>query len=123
MLKLTDSLIGKVTGGAVIGLDGGIWATTPGFYGNPSEFATLASAFNPNSEAAYKGIDFQGELYVVTSLSDDTLVAQKSSQSLVAARCQKCIVVGFNDDPMSFEKCVNAVNMLAESIRSSDDCP
>lgn len=105
----------------MIGLDGGIWATTPGFYGNPSEFAALASAFDTNSEAAYKGIDFQGELYVITSLTDDVVVAQKSNHSLVAARCQKCIVVGFNDDQMAFEKCFSAVNMLAESIRSSGD--
>lgn len=121
MLKVTDSLIGKVTGGAVIGWDGGIWATTPGFYGNPSEFATIASAFSPNSEAAYKGIYFQGELYVITSITDDTIVAQKSSHSIVASRCRKCIVVGFHDDQMSFEKCFNAVCELAQSLRDSGD--
>lgn len=123
MLKMTDTLIGHVTGGAVIGLDGGIWATTPGFYGNTIEFGALAAAFAPKSDAPYRGVEFQGERYVITSLTDDVIVAQKSSHGLVAAKCNKCIVIGFHDDQMSANKCYEAVTRLAATLRerSIDD--
>ena len=117
MLKLTDSLIGSVTGGAVIGLDGGIWATTPGFYGNPLEFAAIAMAFTPGSDAPYHGIVFQNELYVVTSMTDSVIVAQKSNHNLVAAKCNKCVVVGYHEDQASFNKCYDAVIRLAEMLK------
>ena len=117
MLRMTDTLIGRVTGGAVIGLDGGIWATTPGFYGNAAEFAALAAAFAPKSDAPYKGVEFQGERYVLTSITSDTIVAQKSSHGLVAALCNKCIVVGFHDDQMPADRCYQAVTGLAATLK------
>ena len=90
MLKLTDSLIGSVTGGAVIGLDGGIWATTPGFYGNPLEFAAIAMAFTPGSDAPYHGIVFQNELYVVTSMSDSVIVEEQSQPGCSQVQQMRC---------------------------------
>jgi hypothetical protein len=120
LLTLTDVLIGKVTGGAVIGLDGGIWSATPGFYGNPVEFAKIATAFKPNSDAPYKGMTFLGELYVITSISEDTIVAQRSNHSLVVTRCQKCLVIGFHDEQVPYTKCFQAVNDLAARLRTPE---
>lgn len=119
--KLTDSLIGSVTGGAVIGFDGCIWSSTPGFYGNPAEFAIIATIFNPHSEAAYKGILFLGELYVLTFISEHTIIAQKNNHFIVLARCPKCLVFGYHDEQVPYEKCYKAVCMVAQQIRDNDE--
>jgi hypothetical protein len=120
LLKLSDPLIGKVTGGAVTGLNGTIWSTTPGFYGNPKEFAKIAMAFKPNSECHCKGIPFQGETYLITVIDGDIIVAQHSNHSLVVAKCPKCLIFGFHDDRIPYAKCAQAVSDLAARFRTSD---
>jgi hypothetical protein len=76
LLKVTDPLIGKVTGGAIMGLDG-VWCTTPGFYDNPSEFVPIAYTFNPESN------DEQTPFATcfATDLRDQELVTQRSRNS------------------------------------------
>jgi hypothetical protein len=120
LLTVTDCLIGKVTGGVITGLDGGIWSSTPGFYGNPMEFANMANAFEPNSNARYKGIIFQNELYVITSIDDQSIVAQRSNHSLIMLKCPECLVIGFHDEQMPYNKCFQAISDLAQRLRSSE---
>ncbi|KAK8883008.1 profilin, required for normal timing of actin polymerization in response to thermal stress [Tritrichomonas musculus] len=119
--KMTDCLIGQMTGGAIIGFDGGIWASTPGFYGNPMEFYLIAAAFQPQSDAKYKGLQFQGDLYVITSLTDDIIVAQKSSSSLIIAKCINCLVLGYHDEQMPYNECYQAVTELAQILRNPEN--
>jgi len=116
-LSTIDPLIGRVTGGAIIGFDGGIWATTPGFYGSTSEFSQFRNIFVPNSEMIYKGVLFMGETYVVTNIKSDSVVAKKGTSSLVIAKCKDCIVLGFNDNQIKFETCQKAVMDLASRIK------
>lgn len=111
-----DYLIGKVTGGSIIGLDGGIWASTPGFYGSTAEFAHFKEAFDPQSEKIFKGIDFLGETYVVTDINPECVVAKKGTNSLVIVKRKNCIVLGYNDDQIKFETCYKAVFDLAHSL-------
>jgi profilin len=120
LLKLTDSLMGKVTGGVVIGLDGGIWATTPGFHGNPAETAVIAQAFFPHSGASYSGLTFQKDVYVITTNSPDLIIAQRSGHDLIIAKCPRCIVVAFHDEQLTYAKCYEAVMALAERLRSPE---
>jgi hypothetical protein len=120
LLKLSDPLMGKVTGGAVTALNGTIWSTTPGFYGNPREFARIATAFKPNSEPYCKGITFQGEAYLITAIDSDLIVAQHSNHSLVVAKCPKCLIFGFHDDRIPYAKCAQAVSELAAHFRASN---
>ncbi|EAY21260.1 hypothetical protein TVAG_166350 [Trichomonas vaginalis G3] len=111
-----DFLIGKVTGGCIIGLDGGIWASTPGFYGSTAEFSHFKDAFDPQSEMIFKGIVFLGETYVVTDINPEYVVAKKGANSLVIVKRPTCIVLGYNDDQIKFETCFNAVTKLAQSL-------
>jgi hypothetical protein len=78
-------LIRKVIGYAIIGYDGDIWSVRPGFYGNPVEFAQIVTVFKPISDRTYKGLTFQNELYVNTTITDDTSVAQRSHHNIVVA--------------------------------------
>ncbi|OHT10384.1 profilin [Tritrichomonas foetus] len=119
-LKLTDSLLGNVTGGAIIGFDGGIWAATPGFYGNHSELSRFESAFSPNSDAKLKGIHFMNDLYMITKCEENVFIAQNSTRGLVAAKCENCIVVGFHDELIPFVNCLKAVTSLANRLRNSE---
>ena len=111
-----DCLIGKVTGGSIIGLDGGTWASTPGFYGSTSEFSLFKEAFNPSSEMIFKGIVFLGETYVVTDISSEVVVAKKGTNSLVIVKCVNCLVIGYHDDSIKFETCYKAVVDLAHTL-------
>jgi profilin len=120
ILKLTDSLVGKVTGGAVIGLDGGIWATTPGFYGNPAETAVIAQAFAPKSSAPYQGLALQKDLYVITTMTPDLIIAQRANHDLFVARCPRCFVIAFRDEQMNFAQARDAVLSLAETLRAPE---
>jgi hypothetical protein len=117
-MKLTHSLIRKVTGGAVIGPDGGIWSTTSRFYGNHNEFSMLTTVFKSQSDASYKAISFQNKLYVITTATDDVIIAQRSNHSIVIVKCLRCFVVGFDDDKISFSKCFDAFSQLTASLQA-----
>ena len=118
-LSLIETLIGRVTGGAIIGMDGGIWASTPGFYGSTFEFSNFRQIFFPNSELIYKGILFMGELFVVTDIKKDIVIAKKGTITLIVSKCKDCIVLGYNDNQIKFETCFKAVNELCQQIKEN----
>ena len=119
LLQYTDSLIGKVTGGAICGFDGSIWSATPGFYGDSSEFRKFIDSFNPRSPISYNGLRFQNENYVITSITDQKLIAQKSSSHVICIKCPKCYVIGYHDELIPPDICYNALDILAQALSTS----
>lgn len=108
-----QSLIGKVTGGAIIGEDGGIYDATPGFYGLTEEFNQFKEAFQPSSKLVFKGIVFLGETYIVTGIKENTVIAKKGTNTLIIIKCPRCLIIGFHDDQINFDDCYQAMTELA----------
>ena len=111
-------LIGRVTGGAIVGLDGHVWASTPGFYDYQNELVQmrLNSCFNVNADAKIFGLCFRNELYLLTRCTDETVVAQNYGKAFSFAKCKRCIVFGFVDDLRDLSECLAAVKETAKSI-------
>ena len=116
MEKYTDSLVGYVTGGALVGFDGVIWCTTPGFVGYQHELSNYYQIFEPNSEVSYKGLTFQGDSYAVYSLSDGIAKVKNNSSAIVIGKCPSCLIIGFCDDLTKFQSCSEAIEKARDTL-------
>ncbi|OHS95243.1 hypothetical protein TRFO_02223 [Tritrichomonas foetus] len=119
---LTDRLIGKMVGGAITSLDGYIWSATPGFYDYEDDLPQmgLESCFEKNSYAKTYGIYFRNSLYLLTSCTENMIIAQNYEQSFVFSKCKRCIVLGYVDDQYPLDECVKAITELADMLRESN---
>ena len=114
MEKYSDLLIG-LTDGAIIGRNGVIWCSTPGFTFSIKESSKFPKVFTPKSEVLYYGLTFHGESYAVSSISNGVAIVKNNTSGLVIGKCPNCYIVGFYDDYKRADKCVKAVEKAREA--------
>lgn len=119
MEAFTDKMIGYMSGGAIVGDDGTIWSTTPGFAASEKDFQQCNDVFNPNSPIIYNGLKFHGEIYSVNSVFDGIAKASTSSSGLIIAKCPTCSIVGHYEDPNNMKTCCQAIEKLQELITNN----
>lgn len=122
ILRLSDNLIGKTTGGAITNRYGCVLASTPGFQECAKDLQQidLETCFNPKSRERTYGIYFQNDLYLFTRCTDETLIAENLNHGICLSKCKNCFVFGFVNEEISLKDCVEAVIGLADEIRNSD---
>ena len=113
MEKYSDALIG-LTGGAIIGRDGVVWCSTPGFTFPIKESSKFPKVFCQNSEVLYTGLIFHGESYAVSSVSNEIAKVKNNSSGLIIGKCPNCFIVGFYDDYNGEEQCTKTVEKARE---------
>jgi hypothetical protein len=60
------------------------------------------------------------ELYVITTITDDLIIAQRANHSVVIAKCPRCLVIGYHDEHMPFATCFASVSRLASDLRDPE---
>ncbi|KAK8866820.1 hypothetical protein M9Y10_009788 [Tritrichomonas musculus] len=122
LLRFSDCLIGKTTGGAITNRYGYVWVSTPGFQDNAKELQqiNLESCFNPNSIERTFGIYFQSDLYLFTTCTDDTVIAENLDHLICISKCKNCFVFGFANEDSLLKDCIEAVTGLADELRNCD---
>lgn len=116
---MEQSLIGHVTGGAVIGNEASLWIQTPGFYPTQEEMNTFIDAFDMTDNELSQGIIFQADRYLVTENSNGVIIAKNIFGSLVLCQCQSCVVFAYIESVRDFSEGYEAATKLAEWIRST----
>lgn len=119
--KICEKLGEKVTAGAIFDKHGDIWATTPGFYPNPSEFLQFSKSFDFSPDQMNFGIIFCDQHFMIKQHSTNEIIAENSNGVIVLYDCEFCEIFGYNDISVANDDCVRAVEEIAHIIENTPE--
>ncbi|KAG0281889.1 profilin, required for normal timing of actin polymerization in response to thermal stress [Linnemannia exigua] len=104
---------GKVTKGAIFGLDGSLWATTPGFAISGAEAKKLIAAFEDVSDVAANGIFLEGVKFFFLRNPENSIYARNGATGITVTKTGQAIIVGYYNENQQAGDCNNVVEGLA----------
>ncbi|KAK9895434.1 Profilin/allergen [Cystobasidium minutum MCA 4210] len=100
---VSDHLVGsgKLSEAAIIGLDGGVWAISPGLQITPEQEAALVKAYKqgPDDLQAH-GIHIGKEKYMFLRPVEDSFYGKKGGDGICVTKSGKAILVGEYKEPI-----------------------
>ncbi|KAK7083941.1 hypothetical protein SK128_019798, partial [Halocaridina rubra] len=108
---------GLVQKGAIAGLDGSVWAVTPGWALTQAECQSLAVGFTNNSGLVEKGMHLAGEKFFFLSATEDVLRGKKGNKGIHVAKTNTAIIIGLYEDPIQPGQCATTVEALADYLK------
>eukprot|EP01120_Amphizonella_sp_Union-15-10_P013149 TRINITY_DN607_c0_g1_i15.p1 TRINITY_DN607_c0_g1~~TRINITY_DN607_c0_g1_i15.p1 ORF type:complete len:127 (+),score=30.15 TRINITY_DN607_c0_g1_i15:114-494(+) len=107
---------GKVSKAAIIGHNGGTWATSSGFVVSPQEGLDLAAAFKDASNLRSKGAFINKEKHMVVLANDRSIYGKKEKGGFAAVKTTQAILIGTYVEPLTAGNCNNTVEKLADYL-------
>ncbi|KAF2133588.1 Profilin/allergen [Dothidotthia symphoricarpi CBS 119687] len=91
------------------------WASSPGFSLTAAEMGAIASSFGDKSEpksVLSNGVKANGDKFMTIEATDDTLIAKKGKEGLVAYKTTQAILIAHHDQDTQTPSAFNAVAEL-----------
>ncbi|WAC00215.1 MULTISPECIES: profilin [Pseudomonas] len=111
---------GFVSQGAILGLDGSTWASSPGLCIAPDQIKPVADGLAgilDLGELLKKGLTVNFKKYLVVSPPDSKIITGRGyGDGIVITKTKHSIIVGFHYDSMAPGKCASAVEKLADEL-------
>ncbi|KAG0046055.1 profilin, required for normal timing of actin polymerization in response to thermal stress [Gryganskiella cystojenkinii] len=110
---------GKVSKGAIFGLDGSQWAVSTGFSVDADEVNKLVAAFDSIDGVAAGGLFLGHKKYVL--LRNDpgrSIYARLGSTGVCCVKTSQAVIVGYYDENIQSGDCTVIVEALADYLRS-----
>lgn len=109
---------GTVKAGAIVGLDGGVWAASAGFTVTQAEAVRLVSGFDDPTRL-FGGVYAGGKYYLFLRASDDTIHGKNGQDGIVICKTGKAIIIGTYSDGMAAGNCSVTVSKMMDYLLSS----
>ncbi|KAI9221742.1 profilin [Blastocladiella britannica] len=109
---------GKVTKGAIFGLDKSTWAVTPGLEVQATELDALLQAFKDPSGIRANGLRLAGQKHIALKCDDRSIYAKLGTGGLVAVKTNQAIVIGLYDQSIQPGEATKVVEGLADYLIS-----
>lgn len=112
----------SLSSGAIIGLDGGVWAKSADFPEvSPEEMDALTTGFSDPSTLEEKGIVLNGVKYFTIQGERGTVIRGKKGEAgLTIKKTNKAMVVGIYGSGVAPGECNVAVENLADYLIEQD---
>lgn len=107
---------GQASAGAIVGVDGSVWATSPGFNISSTEIKALINGFTDISSLRTPGLFLNKEKYLVLKADDTTIYGKKGATGVVCAKISQVIIIGIYSEGMIAEQCNVVVKQLAKYL-------
>ncbi|KAG0024453.1 profilin, required for normal timing of actin polymerization in response to thermal stress [Entomortierella chlamydospora] len=110
---------GKVSKAAIFGLDGGLWAVTPGFSIEAAELDKLIKAFDDANDVQEKGLYLEGQKYYYLRSSHNSVYARLGTTGVTCVKTNQAVLVGYYDESkQKAGECTMVVEALGDYLRS-----
>jgi profilin len=116
-----DTLIksGAVKMAAVVGHEGGVWTTSPGFTVTADEVKALLGGFSNPSTFHMNGVNVGGSKYMYLQSDDTQIQAKKGATGVSIAKAGKCIIIATYGDGQQPGNCRANVERIRDYLVSS----
>eukprot|EP00249_Psilotum_nudum_P004786 c18285_g1_i2 orf=319-717(+) len=108
----------RLSGAAIMGLDGYVWAQSEAFpLAKPEEIAAIVKGFSDATELAQHGIFVGGAKYMLIQGEPGQVIRGKKGQSgLTIKKTGSALVIGVYDEPVAPSECNIVVEKLGDYL-------
>jgi profilin len=110
---------GKVTKAAILGKQGGVWATSPGFELSKQEQDSIVNAFKSQEGMTSLqgiGVRLAGEKYFTLQTTDRSVYVKKQADGAALVGTKQCILVAVYCAPIQTTEATPVVEKLADYL-------
>ncbi|PPQ96898.1 hypothetical protein CVT26_005884, partial [Gymnopilus dilepis] len=109
---------GKVSKAAILGQQGGVWATSSGFNLSAEEQKAIIDAFKNPSNVLASGLRLEGQKYFGLNANDRTIQVKKAADGAVIVKTKQAILVAVYLGPLQAPEVTPVVESLADYLIS-----
>lgn len=113
--QLTSS--GAIKSAALIGVAGGVWATSPGFNLTAAEISALVGGFSNPSAIQASGFSLSGSKYMTIRADDQLLIGKKGGGGVSISKGKQAIIIGTYEEGTQPGTANSTVEKLADYLR------
>ncbi|KAF8266232.1 profilin [Lactarius quietus] len=107
---------GKVTRAAIIGLEGGVWAASPGYTVLPNEQKEIVAAFKSADIAQANGIRLSGQKFFTVKADERSIYVKKQSDGACLVKTKQAVLIAEYVAPLQAGECTPVVEGLADYL-------
>jgi len=107
---------GKVSKAAIVGLQGGIWASSPGYTLSTEEQNALITAVKTPEKAQAEGVRLGGQKFFVVRTTDRSIYGKKQADGVVIVKTVQAILVAEYLAPLQAPETTPIVEALADYL-------
>ncbi|KAF8154506.1 profilin [Crassisporium funariophilum] len=109
---------GKVAKAAILGLQGGVWAASPGFTISTEEQKAIVDGFSKPDAIQASGVRLAGQKFFTLSIIDRTIQAKKGADGAVMVKTKQAVLVVEYKAPVQAPEVTPIVENLADYLIS-----
>jgi len=109
---------GKIAQAAIYGIDGSLWATSPGFSAQPAELDAVKQGFQDASSLQANGVFINNVKYFTIYAMDRSIYGKKDKDGIVIVKTTQAILIGTYIDPTQPGEAATIVEKLADYLIS-----
>ncbi|KAI5122862.1 hypothetical protein M0805_003155 [Coniferiporia weirii] len=109
---------GKIKRAAIIGLQGGVWATSAGYNLSTEEQRAIVAAFNNPGEAQSHGVKLAGQKFFTLQATEQHLYGKKGPDGCVLVKTTQAVLVTEYEAPAQAPEATTVVEKLADYLKS-----
>ncbi|KAI0765019.1 profilin [Fomes fomentarius] len=107
---------GKVTKAAILGLAGGVWASSSGYTLSPEEQQAIVKSFSNPDDVRAHGVRLAGQKFFVISANDRSIYGKKGSDGIVLVKTKQAVLVTEYSAPIQAPEATPIVENLADYL-------
>ncbi|CAK5276704.1 unnamed protein product [Mycena citricolor] len=107
---------GKISKAAIVGQQGGVWATSPGFELSAEEQKAITAAHNNTDSVLASGVRLAGTKYFATQADARSIYGKKGGDGCVLVKTKQAILVTEYVLPAQAGEAVKVVEELADYL-------
>ncbi|KAK7691569.1 hypothetical protein QCA50_004968 [Cerrena zonata] len=113
-----DNLVksGKIVKAAIIGLQGGVWASSAGYTLSPEEQQALISGFVSPDQVQANGVRLAGQKFFTLVVNDRSIYVKKQADGAIIVKTKQAILIGEYKAPIQASEATTVVEGLADYL-------
>ncbi|KAJ1914545.1 profilin, required for normal timing of actin polymerization in response to thermal stress [Mycoemilia scoparia] len=119
---------GQISQAAICGLDGGVWAKSPGFDVKIDEVKKLVEGYNKPEDITASGFTINGEKYFTLQATDRSIYGRRGASGAVCVKSNKAVIISLYGENVEAGNVVNVTEKLCDyfiqlqySIQTNDE--
>jgi profilin len=109
---------GKIKRAAILGLSGGVWATSAGFTLSPEEQKAAISAWKDPTATQSGGVRLAGQKFFTLQVTDRSVYGKKAADGCILVKTKQAVLVAEYVAPIQQPEAVPVVEALADYLIS-----
>ncbi|KAH7915516.1 profilin [Hygrophoropsis aurantiaca] len=109
---------GVIAKAAILGLQGGVWASSPGYTISPAEQKAVVELFNNPDNAPINGVRLQGQKFFVLQANKRSIYGKKQADGCVLVKTKQAVLVAEYIAPNQAQEATPPVEKLADYLIS-----